>query len=192
MENSQSSQQLCQRAQNGDRDDAAQLVALHYRQVFAYLCRLTGNPSEAEDLTQRAFSKAWKALPSFSGKSSFSTWIHGISHHVYVDWMREPRRSDRRTDAWWELVEAEVKSPFESAAEADLAHRLYQLVEGLNEDARQVIHLHYYQGLSLQDTAEALGIATSTVKYRLRGALDSIRAQMNERNSTAVMKGVLR
>jgi len=54
------------------------------------------------------------------------------------------------------------------------------LVEQLEEDARQVIHLHYYQHLSLLETAEVLGVATSTVKYRLRGALELLRLRMSD------------
>jgi len=50
----------------------------------------------------------------------------------------------------------------------------------LGEDARQTVHLHYYQGLSLAETAEILGVATSTVKYRLREALEFLRARMTD------------
>lgn len=55
-----------------------------------------------------------------------------------------------------------------------MAGRLYAMVALLDADLREVVHLHYYQGLSLKETAEVLGIATSTVKYRLRGALEEL------------------
>jgi RNA polymerase sigma factor (sigma-70 family) len=54
---------------------------------------------------------------------------------------------------------------------------LHALVAKLDEEQKEIVHLHYYQGLSLKETAEALAIATSTVKYRLRGALDFLKSQ---------------
>jgi RNA polymerase sigma factor (sigma-70 family) len=53
-------------------------------------------------------------------------------------------------------------------------------VDALDADVRATVHLHYYQDLSLRETAEALGIATSTVKYRLRQALDQLQKKAND------------
>jgi RNA polymerase sigma-70 factor (ECF subfamily) len=173
-------ERLCGQAKAGDVAAASELVSLFYERVFAYLRRLCGSDEEAADLTQKVFFKAWVSLSSFEGRSSFSTWIHGIAHHVYVDWRRRQNRLDPKTDEWWETCAANEPSPFENTSEKDLAHRLFKTVEQLEDDAREVVHLHYYQGLSLRETAEALGIATSTVKYRLREALDCLRARAAE------------
>jgi RNA polymerase sigma factor (sigma-70 family) len=60
---------------------------------------------------------------------------------------------------------------------------VYALVEQLDDDARQAIHLHYYQGLSLSETSEVLNVPTSTLKYRLREALNTLRTQTAEPKS---------
>ena len=99
---------------------------------------------------------------------------------------RTNRPADSRSEEWWEVCVADGPSPFEDAAERDLARRLFSLVERLEDGVREVVHLHYYQGLSLSETAEALGIATGTVKYRLRGALDFLRSQTIEPKLRAV------
>ena len=177
---SDQAQQLCARAKAGDAAAASGLIALYYEKVFAYLRRLCGNDEDAEDLTQRTFLKVWSSLRSYQGRSSVSTWIHGIAHHVYVDWRRGKTVSEIQTDDWWETCAAEGPSPFEDTVEREMAHQLYALVEQLDEGTREAVHLHYYQGLSLQETAEALKIATSTVKYRLREALSFLRAQTAE------------
>jgi RNA polymerase sigma-70 factor (ECF subfamily) len=173
-------ERLCGQAKAGDVAAASELVSLFYERIFAYLRRLCGSDQEAADLTQKVFFKAWVSLSSFEGRSSFSTWIHAIAHHVYVDWRRRLNRIDPKPDDWWENCAANGPSPFEDASEKDLAHRLFKTVEQLEEGVREVVHLHYYQGLSLSETAEALGIATSTVKYRLREALDFLRARTAE------------
>ncbi len=171
-------EQICQRAQAGSREAAAELVECFYSSIFAYLRRVSGHPEDAADLTQRTFAKAWTALPSYQARSRFSTWLLGIAHHVYVDWRRQRKPDSAQTDEWWAACAAPTPTPFEHAVERDSAHRLYALVEQLDEDARQTLHLHYYQELSIAETAEVLGVAASTVKYRLRGALELLRARM--------------
>ena len=168
---------LRERASKGDLTAASELVAQFYQRIFAYLRRLCGHDHDAADLTQRTFSKAWASLASYERRSTFSTWLHGIAYHVYMDWRRKPNRINPQTDDWWQAQVALGPSPYEDAAERELAYQLHHWVDQLEEDQRQAVHLHYYQGLSLSETAEALGVATSTIKYRLRGALDALRAK---------------
>jgi RNA polymerase sigma-70 factor (ECF subfamily) len=173
-------ERLCEQAQAGNGEAAAELVSLFYERVFAYFRRLSGNDQDAADLTQRTFLKVWVSLGSYAGRSSLATWIHGIAHHVYVDWRRRPGNTEARPDDWWETCAAAGPGPFETVAERDLAFRLYRAVEQLDPDRQEAVHLHYYQGLSLAETAEALGVAVGTVKYRLRDALDQLRARTAE------------
>ena len=167
-------EQLCERAKGGDVAAASELVTLHYEKIFSFFRRLCGNDEDAADLTQKTFAKVWTALPTYQGRSSFSTWVHGIGRNLYVDWRRQGNRLASQTDEWWETCEAAGPSPFEDAAERDLAGRLHALVTQLDEESREVVQLHYYQGLSLKETAEVVGVAVSTVKYRLRAALDAL------------------
>src|SRR5687767_1991833 len=157
---SDAAERLCGAAKAGDMAAASELVILFSPRIFAFFRRLCGNEPDAEDLTQKTFMKVWSALGSFEGRSSFSTWIHGIAHHVYVDWRRRANLTDFRPDEWWEACAADGPSPFEEAAEREMAWQLYALVEQLEEETREAVHLHYYQGLSLKETAEVLNIAT--------------------------------
>ena len=168
------------RACQGDTAAASDLLKRAYKPVFAYLRRLCGNEQDAADLTQRTFAKVWQSLPTFQGRSTFSTWVHGIAHHVYVDWRRSRRATEAQSDAWWETCAASQATPFDNAVESDVARQLYRCVEQLDENKRQVIHLHYFQHLTLKETAEALSIAVSTVKYRLREALDFLRTRTTD------------
>src|ERR1043166_7759583 len=158
-------------ARNGDDGGGIQLIELFYERIYAFLRRMAANDEDAADLTQRTFARIWKALPTFAGRSSVSSWIHGIAYHVYVDWRRSDHRSEPRTAEWWEACAAPGPGPDELATRNDLAALVYASVEQLDADVRETVHLHYYQGLTLQETADAMGTATSTVKYRLRQAL---------------------
>src|ERR1700722_15989700 len=170
-------QRLCERARGGDAEAASELVRLHYERVYAFFRRLCGSDADAADLTQKTFAKGWAALGSYAGRSSFSTWIHGVGRNVYLDWRRKGNRLDTRTEEWWESCVADGPSPFEDAAERDAAVRLHALVSQLDDEKKETVHLHYYQGLSLSETAEVMGVAASTVKYRLREALDFLKAK---------------
>jgi RNA polymerase sigma-70 factor (ECF subfamily) len=168
---------LCERARAGDLEAASELVAQFYERIFAWFRRLTAHEEDAADLTQKTFCKVWSSLASYQGRSGFSTWLHGIGHHVYVDWRRQKNITDQASDEWWLGCADDAPSPSDTAGEREEARQLYSLVERLDEDSRQTVHLHYYQGLSIAETAEALGIATSTVKYRLREAIEHLKAR---------------
>lgn len=166
---------LCRAAQAGEIQAASELLEIYYERVFAYLRRRCTNDEDARDLTQKAFSRVWASLQSYRGQSSFSTWVHSVAHHVYVDWRRLKHLPSAEGDDWWKDQTDHAPGPFESVAQRETAEQLYALVAKLDEDARDVVHLHYYQGLTLEQTAEVLSVAVSTVKYRLRRALDFLK-----------------
>jgi RNA polymerase sigma-70 factor, ECF subfamily len=174
---------LCERARNGEVAAASELVTAFYQRIFAYLRRLSGNDEDAADLTQKTFARTWQSLGSYQRRSSFSTWLHGIAHHVYLDWRRKRTLGDAQTDEWWEAQSADSPTPFENTAERELAQQLYRWVDSLDDEKKQTVHLHYYQNLTLNETAEVLGVATSTVKYRLREALAFLRSRSVEAES---------
>ena len=177
-------EELCGRAKEGDLAAASELVRRFHGRIYAYFRRHTGDEAEAADLTQKTFFKVWVSLGSLRSDSSFPGWLHGIAHHVWADWCRQRRPLDSRPDAWWESRDAGGPNPFDDAAERDVAAQLYRLVDQLRPEVRETVHLHYYQGLSIQETSDALEVATSTVKYRLREALNFLRGRMGEANAT--------
>src|SRR5687767_14746761 len=140
-------EQLCQRAQGGDEAAASELITQFYERIFAFFRRLCGNDEDAADLTQKTFCKVWSSIGSYSGRSSFSTWIHSIAYHVLGDWRRTKNVSSVQPDEWWQTCVAEGPSPFESVSERDSAHHLYLLVNQLDSVGQEVVHLHYYQAL---------------------------------------------
>jgi RNA polymerase sigma-70 factor (ECF subfamily) len=166
---------LCKRAKRADKDAACELLKIYYADIFAYLRRLCGSQADGEDLTQQTFLKVWRSLDSFRGRSKFSTWLYRIAHNTYIDWQRRNNRIQSQSDQWWQQCMDKSPGPFAHAAERQMAKHLYRAVEQLDEAKKQVVHLHYYQGLSLRETARVLNISTSTVKYRLREVIKLLR-----------------
>lgn len=170
--------ELVESARHGSQAAAVRLIDLFYARIYAFLRRLSGNDADAADLTQQSFKRAWQSLPTFAGRSTVSSWLHSIAYHVYVDWRRSDRHGEPRSNEWWAACPSNDASPAELAANSDLAAALYASVERLEPDLRDTVHLHYYQGLTLQETGEALAVATSTVKYRLRQALSELQKRL--------------
>ncbi len=176
--------QLAKTASGGDLGAATALVDRFYGPIYAFLRRLSGSDSDAADLTQKTFVRVWSALPRFVGRSTLGSWLHGIACHVWQDWRRSRHRLESRSDEWWAERTDDGSSPDVSAARADLAATLYAEVDRLELEVRQAVHLHYYQGLTLEETAEALGIPTSTLKYRLRTAVQTLQSRLARESRT--------
>ena len=170
--------QLAEKARCGDRAAAVKLIELFYERIYAFLRRLAANDTDAADLTQRTFGRVWQALPTFAGRSSVSSWMHSIAYHVYVDWRRADRHTEPRSNEWWAARPAPEARPDEIVALADSAAAVYGSVEELEPDLRHTVQLHYYQNLTLHETADAMGVATSTVKYRVRQALVQLQKRL--------------
>jgi len=168
--------QLAERARRGEPGTAVELIELFYEKIYAFLRRLTANDADAADLTQRTFGRVWQSLPTFEGRSSVASWIYSIAYHTYVDWRRANHRTESRSPEWWDARVCGAPGPDEAVSRKDLAAKLYASVERLAPELRDTVHLHYYQELTLQETADALEVATSTVKYRLRQALSELEA----------------
>lgn len=175
---------LCKRAKRADTKAAGELLKIYYADVYAYLRRLCGSRHDAEDLTQQTFLKVWSSIDGFAGSSKFSTWLYRIAHNTYLDWLRKNAVCvQAHSDEWWQDCIDENPGPFVNLSERQLGLRLYEAVDKLDEDKKHIVHLHYYQGLSIRKTAEVLNISTSTVKYRLREVLKSLRIKLGVRET---------
>jgi RNA polymerase sigma-70 factor (ECF subfamily) len=178
----------CERAERGDREAASALLREFHRPIYAYLRRLTGREADAADLTQVTFLKVWQSLGRFRGASSVSTWMHRIAYCSYVDWLRQSRPPDEQSEAWWRHLPAEAPPPSDALADREAVQRVCAAVARLAEDERQPVHLHYLQGLTLAETAEVLDLPVSTLKYRLRAGLDSLRRSLSDDRPVALLK----
>src|SRR5438067_361862 len=120
--------ELVEDIRRGDERAAVRLIELFYERIYSFLRRLSANDADAADLTQRTFGRVWKSLPTFAGRSSLGSWIHGIAHHVYVDWRRAERHAEERSDEWWTSRASSEPLPDEIVARTDIAAAIYASV----------------------------------------------------------------
>ena len=146
----------------------------------AYL--ITGDASEAEDATQEAFVKAYRALDRFRSGAPFRPWLLTI---VANEARNQRRSAARRTGLFLKAVregtlEENPALPDAAALAAERREELLQALGGLREEARLAIACRYFLGLSEEETATTLRCARGTVKSRLSRALRSLRAELRK------------
>ncbi len=173
-------EKLCKLAQAGSTDAASQLLQLFYKKIYSYLRRLTGSSVNAEDLTQQTFTKAWQNLNSFKGNCTFNSWIYRIAYNTFVDWLRTKGKTVSQQQTWWDSIEDTAPDPLETLEQKQLEQRLYEAVEDLDDDKTAVVHLRYYQHLSVKETAFVLDVTPRIVKYRLKIALKELRIALEQ------------
>ncbi|MDQ4126841.1 MAG: RNA polymerase sigma factor [Actinomycetota bacterium] len=173
---------LAERAREGDTAAYERLVRVHQAVAFRTAYLLTGDASEAEDATQEAFVKAYRALDRFRSGAPFRPWLLAI---VANEARNRRRSAGRRTNltlraaAEGRAVPATV-SPEAAVVAAERREELLSRLGEMSEGDRLVISYRYFLELSEEETAAALGCARGTVKSRLSRAVARLREAMTK------------
>lgn len=154
---------LAARLQAGDADVARDLYRSFGRTMFAVAHRVLGNRSLAEDAIQQAFLQAWRARETVDPTRDVRPWLCAIAHRAAIDLARrEGRRAHEELDL--DMAQPELGMP-DPAAGWD-AWRVHEAVDGLPAGERDVVRLHHFEGLTMVEIGERLGIPVGTVKSR--------------------------
>ncbi len=168
--------ELVKRCQQGDLRSFDHLVTRYRGKVYGMCYHLVQNDQDAWDLAQEAFIKAWKALPSFKGDSSFYTWLYRIAHNASYDWLRKKRiqgdgefndEIGRPVAAGAEAVPKGDFQPDEVLKNRELGVRIHEAIAQLSPDHRTVILLREVEGHSYEEIAQATTSSLGTVMSRL-------------------------
>jgi len=176
-------------ARNGDVAAFEQLVRRYDRNVFRIAQHITQNREDAEDVVQDAFLKAFQNLGQFQGQSKFYTWLVRIAVNEAL--MRLRRRRPERMVSLDEDVQTEEDSmprevadwapnPEQLYTQAELKDILSKTIAGLPPGFRTVFVLRDVEGLSTEETAEALSLSIPAVKSRLLRARLQLRERLNK------------
>lgn len=174
--------QLVVRVQRGDKAAFDLLVRKYQHKVAKLVGRYVRDWAEAEDVTQEAFLKAYRAIGGFRGESAFYTWLYRIavnSAKNYLDSQRRrPPTSDMEIDGA-ELSDGgeglrEQATPERSALTDEIAATVYRVIENLPVDLKTAITLREIEGLSYEEIAQVMDCPIGTVRSRIFRARDSI------------------
>jgi len=188
---SNSDAELVRRAKAGDLAAFEELVNRHERQVYTLVLRILQNPHDAEDVMQQAFLSAIENLKRFREEASFATWLNRIATHAALKIIRKRKGLDtvsleeateprEHSDAipHPEYIADWRESPGQLVERNETRRFLDEALAQLDEKHRFVFLLRDVEGLSVRETAEALGLSETNVKVRLLRARLQLREQL--------------
>jgi RNA polymerase sigma-70 factor, ECF subfamily len=159
----------------GDRAEFARLVDRTSSQIYRLALRMLGSTEDAEDVLQETYLKALRAMPTFAGRSSLTTWLYRIAVNEALMLMRRRRPTlsleEDRDDAEEPGEPREIVDfcclPEAELLSAESRQFLDRAIQQLGPGLRAVFLLRDVEGLSIKDTAEALNLTEMNVKTRL-------------------------
>jgi len=180
-------QQLVERAQRGDKRAFDLLVSKYQRKLARLLSRFIRDSTEVEDVTQEAFIKAYRALPTFRGDSAFYTWLYRIGINTAKNYLvAMGRRAPTTTNIDSEEAESfedgdqlrDLNTPEDELASKQVAETVNQTLGELPEELRTAITLREIEGLSYEEIANIMNCPIGTVRSRIFRAREAIAAKL--------------
>ena len=167
--------ELVTRAQGGEVEAIGQLYDQHRESIFRYLWLRLGDQPLAEDLTADVFMRMLDALPHYQSLGiPFRAWLYRIAHNVLIDHFR---KNHNRAPVPLEVLEDHDAGDDPSAAVEHklLTERLNEALSQLDQNQREVVVLRFLMGLSLQETALAMGKSEAAIKSLQHRGLSALR-----------------
>lgn len=180
-------QRLVERAQRGDKQAFGLLVSKYQRKLARLLSRFIRDAAEVEDVTQEAFIKAYRALPTFRGDSAFYTWLYRIGINTAKNYLvAMGRRTPTATDIDAEEAEGfqdadqlrDLNTPENELISRQVADNVNQTLADLPEELRTAITLREIEGLSYEDIANIMNCPIGTVRSRIFRAREAIAVKL--------------
>lgn len=180
---------LVKRAQGGDLAAYDDLVRRYQERIYATVYHMTSNHEDANDLAQDAFIKAYRAINSFKGDSSFFTWVYRIAVNKTLNFLKQ-----RKKRAFMSLNDLDFnaehdpdlvalisdKTPRRDLGLAELQEQLNEAMRKLSDTHRLVVTLHDVQGLSHDEISKIMDCNTGTVRSRLFYARQQLQAYLSD------------
>lgn len=168
---------IVKQAQAGDRSAFAELYEMYYDPIYRYVSFKCGNQIEAEDLTGEVFVKMIESIHTFKFRGfPFTSWLYRIAHNVVVDnFRRKGRRPTVPLDTARNAA-SDAHSDLERMAEISLTIReVVGAMDNLTDLQREVVTLRFAAGLSIAETAEAIGRKENAVKALQHAGIRKLR-----------------
>ena len=168
--------ELVSRTQKGDAAAFDELVVKYSPRLYGLIYNMTSNHEDTNDLLQDVFSKAYKSIGGFRGKSSFYTWIHSIAVNMTLNFLKKRGRryhlslddmdaSIQNDKEFLELTA--TSSPVREADLSELQRRLNEAMMKLSDEHRAVVTMFHIQGMPHAEISKILRVSEGTVRSRL-------------------------
>jgi RNA polymerase sigma-70 factor, ECF subfamily len=168
---------------DGDAAGFEALMTRYRRQAYGISLGLCGNHDDAMDATQKAFIRIHRSLGRFQLGQPFFPWFYRIVRNAALNQKRDERRHRSDVPLEWVDRPAEGPSPLAAAEAEQLKARLWEGIQRLSPDLREVFILFHFQGLKYREIAAATDVPLGTVMSRLHAARQQLRRSLGEEAS---------
>jgi RNA polymerase sigma-70 factor (ECF subfamily) len=170
------------KARAGDADAYRVLVERHSRALFRLAFRMTGNESDAEDVVQESFLRAYRQLGKFDDRAAFGTWLYRIATNCSLDLVRSRKRrseqiapADEEMESPLENLPAPDPTPERSALSAEVRDRLTAAMNELSATERTAFVLRHFEGMCIEDVSRVLECQPGAAKHSVFRAVQKLR-----------------
>ena len=167
--------QLLKEIAGGDRTAFTTLYRRYHRRLFAFIYRRLEDQETAEEVLQEVMFEVWKKAGAFAGRSKPSTWLFGIARYKTLNALRQYARPSAPVEEMPEIANGTAGPEARAAARSE-REALLKALGRLSPEHREVMELAYYEGLSLVEIAEIVGVPPGTVKSRMFHARKQLKA----------------
>jgi RNA polymerase sigma-70 factor, ECF subfamily len=185
--------ELIERCKTGDGLAFREIFRNHRADVARLVQRMTGRPSDLEDIVQEVFLQVYRSIKDFRGQSRFSTWLYRVTVNVVLMQRRAARSRPVLHEAPEDGFGPDLRElPDDQVARARRVTAFYRLLDRLSDKKRAVFVLHELEGLSPTEIAKVVGAPVLTVRTRLFYARRELLALLREEPALAVVARELR
>ena len=182
MSEAQVDQLLVERVQKGDKKAFDLLISKYQHRIVSLVARYVSDQTEALDVAQEAFIKAYRAIDRFRGDSAFYTWLYRIAINTAKNWLvarkrRPPATDIDAADAEQYDLESRLKeqgTPENELMREEIKRTVYDTIAELPDDLRTAIMLREMEGMSYEDIAITMDCPIGTVRSRIFRAREAI------------------
>jgi RNA polymerase sigma-70 factor, ECF subfamily len=193
--------QLIKRAQSADMDAFCLLAKEYERRIYLLALHYCHNPHDAEDLSQEVWLKAYQALRTFRGESSFYTWLRRITINCFLNHrrVRSYRSRGETTDVTFSSMDGIESAPETLPALGSevtlhnriMAERVMEALSELTPQQRLIFLLKHHEGMTYEEIAKEMGCSTGAAKKSVHRAVAKLRQHLNvDSESRATFRGL--
>ena len=172
--------ELVERSREGDEDAFRVLVERHTRSIYRTAYRITTNSADADDVVQETFLRAYRALGSYDGRASFTTWSHRIAVNCALDLIDSRKRRDAKVESTDDLsdIASTTASPDRVVLSAQMQREMAAALTAMSGNERTAFVLRHFEGMPLEEIANILGIKTNATKNTIFRAVTKLRERL--------------
>ena len=177
--------QIIQGAKENNQKSFKLLFDLYWNYVYSYMLKTIRKEEIAEDITIRAFAKAFDKINSFDCNYQFKTWLLTISKNIYKDFLREENKISKIKTSPLNIINKDYPtslSPEEIIIKSERLEQILGSIKSLKDEYKKILQLRFFENLSYREISKKLNQPLNTIKVKILRAKNLLNDKINTRN----------